>query len=337
MRIESNTRAGFTLVELMVVIVIIGFLAAIALPKFKQFRDSAKETQTAANLNIIHQSLEKYGVDNNAQYPFRIRYYNGSVTQQPGFSPTDWVKFPPTLNSEPNTPWFSMGLFGGDPVVDSQWQDNTQTTVTDQNQGVNKHTVVQPNGWTYNGWYKYFNQYTDPLIAEGYLDAYPQNPFLKRAMGSIMYGMGHVNEDGTDVGFDHTLPKEDVVVSPGDFVYTFFYHVDKGNVEAPYSVIPGQKSYTVTGNNTPLDGAFYTDTIDSYQLWAYGILPMNGASYVAYSNNSMGMLKKGSKAKKDWDGSGSKDLFESGIVTYFKTTGSNASQSVDKTGHANEF
>jgi type II secretion system protein G len=337
MEMIRYSRRGFTLVELMVVIVIIGFLAAIALPKFKQFRDSAKETQTAANLRIIQQSLEKFAVDNNSNYPFRVRYYDAALVNNAAFSPTDWTAFPPTLNSEPSFPWFSMGLFGGVHVVNADGSDNTQTTAADIDRGTNKHKVIQPNGWTYNNWYRYFNEYTDPLTAQGYMDFYPENPFLRRPMGSIMYGMGHMNEDDQDVGFDHTLPYEEVVVSPGDFVYTFFYHTDNGQIAAPENVLPGQKSYKPTAPGFPVSGSYYVDLIDSYQLWAFGILPVNGGVYVAYNNNAAGLTNRGSGKKKDWDNSGTKDTFESGVIQYFKVTGTHASQAVDKTGHALEF
>src|SRR5688500_11899624 len=176
MRGRVNVRHGFTLIELMVVIVIIAILAAIAIPKFKQFRDSAKGAQTASNLRSIHGALQKFGVDNNGLYPFRVRYYEDTTMALPGFDPADWDNFPATLNSEPDLPWFAMGLFGGVHVVDQDWTDNTQTSSAESRRGENKHGVIQPAGWTYDTWYRYFNEYTDPLTAQGYLDSYPVNP-----------------------------------------------------------------------------------------------------------------------------------------------------------------
>jgi prepilin-type N-terminal cleavage/methylation domain-containing protein len=330
-------RRGFTLVELLVVIVIIGVLAAIALPKFNQIRNTAKETQTAANLNVVHQSLEKFGVDNNGNYPFRVRYYDPQVVTDPRFNPADWTNFPPTRNSEPDKPWHAVGLFGGVKVVDDTWADNTQETVSEHERGERKHTIVQPYGWDYNTWYRWFNQYTDPLVAQGYLDAYPENPFLRRPMGSIMYGMGSTNQHGDNAGLNHTLPYEDVVVSPGDFVYTFFYRAVNNQVVEPQGIIVGQKSYDAARQPTPVNGKFYVDYIDSYHLWAFGNLPLNGGTYVAYSNNRAGIARRGSKTKKDWDNSGTRDLFESGMISYFKTTGSRASQAKDAQGRPTEF
>jgi general secretion pathway protein G len=334
MRLNLRNRGGFTLVELMVVIVIIGILAAIAIPKFKYFRETAKETQTAANLRIIQQSLAKFGVDNNGNYPFRVRYYTQAQVTNPSFKPLDFVQFPPTITSDPDRPWFSMGLFGGVHVVNPDWTDNTGSTNAEQKRGENKHTVIQPYGWTYDTWYKYFNEYTDPLIAQDYMDAYPQNPFLRRPMGSIMYGYGTKNDQGQVVGLDHTLPYEEVVTTPGDFVYTFFYGANNNVAQEPHGVIPGQRQYAAPANST-LGGAYYTDLVDSYQLWGFGILAINSGIYVAYPNNGAGVTVK-NKKHKDWDNSGTKDMFEEGVVQYFKVT-SSASQAVDKTGKSLEY
>jgi prepilin-type N-terminal cleavage/methylation domain-containing protein len=59
-------RKGFTLIELMIVIAIIGILAAIAVPNFKKAREQAREKSCYANQRVILGAVEMYNMDNSA-------------------------------------------------------------------------------------------------------------------------------------------------------------------------------------------------------------------------------------------------------------------------------
>lgn len=63
MRIHSNK--GFTLVEIMIVVAIIGLLAAIAVPNFVQARNSARSNTCINNLRLIDSAKEQYAIENN--------------------------------------------------------------------------------------------------------------------------------------------------------------------------------------------------------------------------------------------------------------------------------
>jgi type IV pilus assembly protein PilA len=57
---KMRNRKGFTLVELMIVVAIIGILAAIAIPNFLQFRMKAKTSEAKSNLGAIRTTEVAY-------------------------------------------------------------------------------------------------------------------------------------------------------------------------------------------------------------------------------------------------------------------------------------
>jgi type II secretion system protein G len=61
---KNNWRRGFTLIELMIVIAIIGVLAAIAVPNFRRARERANQRACYANQKTIAGAVEMYNLDN---------------------------------------------------------------------------------------------------------------------------------------------------------------------------------------------------------------------------------------------------------------------------------
>jgi prepilin-type N-terminal cleavage/methylation domain-containing protein len=66
---KSSKQKGFTLVELLVVVVIIGILASIALPNFISAQNKAKESSVKGNMRTAQVAAESYATDFAGIYP----------------------------------------------------------------------------------------------------------------------------------------------------------------------------------------------------------------------------------------------------------------------------
>lgn len=84
-------RGGFTLLELMIVIIIIGILASLAVPRFITATKKAKEAEARQILGTIRSSQLRYYLENNNTYATDINNLDIDLTPSNyyGYSATD--------------------------------------------------------------------------------------------------------------------------------------------------------------------------------------------------------------------------------------------------------
>lgn len=84
MTVSLRNNKGFSLIELMVVVAIIGVLAAIAVPNYQRFTAKSKQSEAKSNLSAVYSSMRAF----NSEW----QTYNGSFGQI-GYQPTGTLRY----------------------------------------------------------------------------------------------------------------------------------------------------------------------------------------------------------------------------------------------------
>ena len=126
-----RSQRGFTLIELMIVISIIGILASIAAPSYQMGIIKAREAVLLENLYAINSSIDQFYAD-KGQYPASLEElkdekYLKSVPKDPFTKKADWTLVQPPQSDPPESGVYevksSSNLIGTNGKPYSQWPD----------------------------------------------------------------------------------------------------------------------------------------------------------------------------------------------------------------------
>ena len=99
---KKRAGGGFTLVEVMVVVVILGILAVLIVPRVLGRSDEARAAAAKHDVAALMQSLKLYRLD-NGRYPTNDQGLQALVAKpQTGPAPSNWKQY---LDNLPKDPW----------------------------------------------------------------------------------------------------------------------------------------------------------------------------------------------------------------------------------------
>ncbi len=109
-RSQSNKHLGFTLIEIMIVVVILGVLAALVVPNMMGKAGDARQVAAASDLRAIANALDMYRLE-NFTYPSTDQGLKALVEKPSGYPPAPHWNPNGYLRKLPKDPWGNDYLY----------------------------------------------------------------------------------------------------------------------------------------------------------------------------------------------------------------------------------
>lgn len=128
-------RRGFTLVEVLIVVIILGILAAIVVPQFSNASTDAKLTALKANLQTIRAQIQLYKLQHNDNYPALATFSDQMTLASKADGTTAALgtagyNLGPYLQAIPSNPYTGTNDVSADAIASNKaWYYNATTGV----------------------------------------------------------------------------------------------------------------------------------------------------------------------------------------------------------------
>jgi prepilin-type N-terminal cleavage/methylation domain-containing protein len=84
---KMKTRYGFTLVEVLLVVLILAVLASVVIPRIAESAGDAKDAKCDSNIANLRRSLELYCLDNDGEYPASDADFQSNILSSATYFP----------------------------------------------------------------------------------------------------------------------------------------------------------------------------------------------------------------------------------------------------------
>lgn len=117
---SRTRRSGFTLVEILIVVIILGILAAIVIPQFTEASNDARVSSLTSDLQTVRSQLELYRVQHLDSYPADDAFAT-AMTGTTDINGGEGADFGPYLHRVPTNPFTNTNTVGAGDYGSSAW------------------------------------------------------------------------------------------------------------------------------------------------------------------------------------------------------------------------